>query len=107
MKRAKNIFIAIIIISAIISGIWLVKHDKTKKEVQQQEKSLGILYKWQNAAFGENDTSVISSYEYVTYDKMDECRLYIYISAYNDLTSGEHLTMDEVKQYLSDEKNDD
>ena len=94
------LLLAIIMIFGILINLFFGKHEKP------QEKPLEFLYEEQNHAFLIKCTYEESQH-YQNSGRCDLPRLVVYLYVYNNVQDNYKLTVDEVLDYLSEEKNSD
>ncbi len=104
MKK-KVIVIIVLLVCAAVLGCGLYLYNERKKD--NKEFVLAIDYKHQNKMFPRIKGEV-NEYKYMGYDAIDEPELYVRLTVYNKEHSGEEqLSIEEVKEYLSNEYNED
>ena len=104
MKKRISIIIAVItaILIIIIAGVKYSEQKQTEKE----QIELAYAYKHQNRAF-PRDEGEINEYGYIGYEAINEKELYVALEVYNKENEGEDLEVEGVKEYLSQEYNED
>ena len=104
MKKRISIIIAAITITLIII-IAGVKYSE-QKQTEKEQIELAYAYKHQNRAF-PRDEGEINEYGYIGYEAINEKELYVALEVYNKENEGEDLEVEGVKEYLSQEYNED
>lgn len=99
------IILVIVILAGIIGGKYLYGRVQYKK--QQEKVLLALDYKGQNIAIPRK-SGPRNVYEFSPYDAVDERELLIRLTAYNeDSKKDVPLTLNDVREYLSEEHNAD
>ena len=104
MKKKIFVIAAVIAVTLIIivAGVKYLGQKQTKKE----QTELAYAYKHQNRAF-PRDEGEINEYGYVGYEAINEKELYVALQVYNQKNEGEDLEVEDIKEYLSQEYNED
>ena len=104
MKKKIFAIVAMITVTLIIiiAGAKYLEQKQTEKE----ETELAYAYKHQNRAF-PHDEGEINEYGYIGYEVINEKELYVALEVYNQKNEGEDLEVEDVKEYLSQEYNED
>ena len=104
MKKKIFVIAAVIAVTLIIivAGVKYLGQKQTKKE----QTELAYAYKHQNRAF-PRDKGEINEYDYIGYEAINEKELYVALEVYNKEKEGEDLEVEDVKEYLSQEYNED
>lgn len=103
----KKILIGLVVLlclSAVGTGLYLLRE---KRIAEAEAAILALDYKHQNWMFPRTEGE-LREYRYMNYDAIDERELYVRLALYNQERAGEaELTLEDVKEYLSQEYNDD
>lgn len=97
MKKLKIISCFVILITLVGFGVY--------KYQENRNQNIKSMYHWQSCVYPRT-TGPYAIEDYFNYDNIDESKLYIELVAYNQ-QSGENLTLDDVKEYLSEQYNED
>ena len=96
--------VVLICLSAVGTGLYLLRE---KRIAEAEAAILALDYKHQNWMFPRTEGE-LREYRYMNYDAIDERELYVRLALYNQERAGEaELTLEDVKEYLSQEYNDD
>ena len=101
----KKVFVIVVTVVTVIIVITGVKHLE-EKQTEKEQIELAYAYKHQNRAF-PRDEGEINEYGYIGYEAINEKELYVALEVYNKENEGEELGGEDVKEYLSQEYNED
>ena len=101
----KKVFVIVVTVVTVIIVITGVKHLE-EKQTEKEQIELAYAYKHQNRAF-PRDEGEINEYGYIGYEAINEKELYVALEVYNKENEGEELGVEDVKEYLSQEYNED
>ena len=104
MKKKIFVIAAVIAVTLIIiiAGVKYLEQKQTEKE----QTELAYAYKHQNRAF-PRDKGEINEYDYIGYEAINEKELYVALEVYNKENEDEDLEVEDIKEYLSQEYNED
>jgi len=108
----KRVIVLLCILIVLIVALFYYTEKKKKREEWVQQQLVAIDYREQNRAFPRVSGHPIKEEYYVGYDAIDEPKLYVCLSAYNEWIQlkdreQQKLTLEDVEEYLSSEYNED
>ena len=105
-SRKKKIFVIATMITVTLIIVIVGTKYLEEKQREKEQTELAYAYKHQNLAF-PRDEGEINEYGYVGYEAINEKELYVALGVYNQEKEGEDLEVEDVKEYLSQEYNED
>ena len=102
----KKIFVIVAVITTILIIIIAGAKYLEEKQTEKEQIELAYAYKHQNRAF-PRDEGEINEHGYIGYEAINEKELYVALEVYNKENEGEDLEVEDVKEYLSQEYNED
>jgi len=111
-KIIKRVIVLLCIFIVLIVAFFTIQKERKKREEWVQQQLVAIDYREQNRAFPRVSGHPIKEEYYVGYDAIDEPKLYVCLSAYNEWIQlkdreQQKLTLEDVEEYLSSEYNED
>ena len=108
----KRVIVLLCIFIVLIVAFFTIQKERKKREEWVQQQLVAIDYREQNRAFPRVSGHPIKEEYYVGYDAIDEPKLYVCLSAYNEWIQlkdreQQKLTLEDVEEYLSSEYNED
>ena len=102
----KKIFVIAAMITVTLIIVIVGAKYLEEKQTEKEQIELAYAYKHQNRAF-PRDEGEINEYGYIGYEAINEKELYVALEVYNKENEGEDLEVEGVKEYLSQEYNED